>query len=75
MEEDLVRTVDDFPIGSVWIDVDSFVMAPVLVVDHWRPRPVPTSSIDYFVYVDLETGRKSYCLVGSRSIELFVRVA
>ncbi len=69
-----MRTVDDFPIGSVWIDVDSFTMAPVLVVDHWKPRPVPQGSIDYFMYVDLMTGRKTFCLVGSRSIELFARV-
>lgn len=70
-----MRTVDDFPIGSVWLDVDTFGWSPVLVVGHWKPRPEPQGSVDYFAYVNLLTGRQTYCLVGSRSIELFQRVA
>jgi hypothetical protein len=74
VEKNIVRKVDDFPIGSVWINVDSFGHWPVVVIDHWKPRPKPKGSIDYFTYVDLLSGKTTYCFVGSRSIEKFMRV-
>jgi len=60
-----VRTLSDFPLGSVWMVGSS----PILVVDHFTATPWCPESIDYFVYLCLTSGRKHYCLRGSRDFE------
>jgi hypothetical protein len=74
MEEDLVKTVDDFQVGSLWIQSDTFGDWPVLVVDLWKPRPEPKGSIDHVIYLDLTSGKTWYSLQGSRSMEMMKRM-
>ena len=70
-----MRTLDDFPIGSTWEWAATVGHRPIHVVNHCRPRPSPRGSIDYFVYVSLDSGAIDYCLVGSKSFEEFVRLS
>lgn len=71
-----MRTLSDFPLGSVWARVDLFgSTSPILVIDYYTAVEWCPQSIDYFVYLCLATGHKHYCLKGSRDFEHLTRLA
>lgn len=75
MAEDRVRSLSDFPLGSVWVRLDTTGYNPIVVIDHWTAVKWYPESIDYFVYLCLMSGRTHYCLKGSRDFdELFTRL-
>ena len=71
-----MRSLADFPIGSMWVRLDTTGHDPVLVIDHYTAVKWFPESIDYFVYLCLASGCTHYCLKGSRDFdELFMRLS
>lgn len=71
-----MRTLADFPLGSTWARIDLFGSTkPILVIDHFNAVNECQASVDYFVYLCLESGRKFYCLKGSRDFDAMARLA
>lgn len=67
-----MRTVDDFPIGSVWTYTDTFGTWPVLIVEKSK---LSRGKINFMTTVELCHGTTWPIIEGSRTIESMKRVA
>jgi len=71
-----MRTLADFPLGSVWMRSPNVnPRGPILVINHFYALKRCSASVDHFVYLCLMSGRTNYCLKGSRDFDELLRLA